>query len=453
MSKAAQNMTAPEKTQFYQQRKDNPQPLKRSRLILLKTRPLQHQCLLRWIKDARTTYNLAVAYVKKHSLVEKQLPTEEIEKILNPLFVPWEALTALRKEHLGRTPKVPRQQVIKGLCSSIQAFYTKCKTRKDLRSRYPKTLKFQQNLTLDLKFKTRWILNDSLKIEKSSFTWKDKTHFNLYVRSSKGVLKGIETADAITPEMFNVDLTLSFRYGKWYLVAPVDVDADVKLASSPTANSVCALDPGIRKFLTVYSPEGKVEYIGANAQQVIQKGLRRIQRRKTCYSAWLQRHRTRKQVLPRSLKRQQRKKLALRRKRYHKALIQSENAVKDFHYKVAHYLCTNYKEIVYPYFSPQSCSNRQKRKIGSTVVLQMMALRHATFKNRLVQTLSKYEGVKDTPRVLVRCSEAYTTMQCGSCGVLNPKVGGNEEFQCPQCGLTADRDAHAARNILLRALG
>ena len=48
--------------------------------------------------------------------------------------------------------------------------------------------------------------------------------------------------------------------------------------------------------------------------------------------------------------------------------------------------------------------------------------------------------------------EAYTSKTCEECGYLHQKLGGNKTFECPKCGHTADRDLHAARNILLRYL-
>lgn len=54
-------------------------------------------------------------------------------------------------------------------------------------------------------------------------------------------------------------------------------------------------------------------------------------------------------------------------------------------------------------------------------------------------------------RVII-CDEAYTSKTCGNCGFIHNKLGGSKEFKCPKCGLRADRDIHAARNILLRFL-
>ena len=51
-------------------------------------------------------------------------------------------------------------------------------------------------------------------------------------------------------------------------------------------------------------------------------------------------------------------------------------------------------------------------------------------------------------------NEAYTSKTCDKCGTIHTKLGGNKVFKCPKpgCGHIADRDAHAAKNILLRLI-
>ena len=51
---------------------------------------------------------------------------------------------------------------------------------------------------------------------------------------------------------------------------------------------------------------------------------------------------------------------------------------------------------------------------------------------------------------IVEVGEAYTSKTCEECGTLHQKLGGNKVFKCPKCNHTADRDLHAAKNILLR---
>lgn len=43
-------------------------------------------------------------------------------------------------------------------------------------------------------------------------------------------------------------------------------------------DSVCAIDPGVRKFLTMCSPEGKVEVLGSNTTKELNRCMRRIEK-------------------------------------------------------------------------------------------------------------------------------------------------------------------------------
>ena len=53
-------------------------------------------------------------------------------------------------------------------------------------------------------------------------------------------------------------------------------------------------------------------------------------------------------------------------------------------------------------------------------------------------------------RTILRGSEAYTSKECGACGSINERLGSSITFVFPNCSSVADRDVHAARNILLR---
>lgn len=50
---------------------------------------------------------------------------------------------------------------------------------------------------------------------------------------------------------------------------------------------------------------------------------------------------------------------------------------------------------------------------------------------------------------VVKVDPAYTSRTCGNCGQRSPGLHGGVLFTCRHCGLNADRDVNAARNILL----
>jgi putative transposase len=262
---------------------------------------------------------------------------------------------------------------------------------------------------------------------------------------------GGRTSDnRLVPEMFGYDFKLVYQFGTWYFSAPVYKDSPPQRI--PGRESVVAIDPGVRKFATTYSPEGTVEILGGNTQKVMLRHLRRKHRRaqhmKDGYKAFeLAKKAVNQQPHRRKVKKRLRRQNRRCRQAYHKSERKIQNVVKNFHYRVAHRLCRQYQTIILPNFSSHACSRRDDRKIGKQTVSIMQALSFYQFKGRLKETMSQYENTK-----LITGSEAYTSKQCGGCGYLNDKLGGSEHFHCRRCAAKADRDIHAARNILLRFL-
>ena len=122
--------------------------------------------------------------------------------------------------------------------------------------------------------------------------------------------------------------------------------------------------------------------------------------------------------------------------------------IDEMHHQMAHWLCTNYDVIIMPKFDVKRMSLRQcgskLRTLGKKTVHKMYSLAHYRFR-QFLGNKAKEHGC-----VLINPSEAHTTMTCGTCGKLNRSVGASKTFYCRYCGLTAGRDANAARNILLR---
>jgi len=88
---------------------------------------------------------------------------------------------------------------------------------------------------------------------------------------------------------------------------------------------------------------------------------------------------------------------------------------------------------------------RRNRKIKCKTVRQMACWSHYAFREALKAKAELCPWV-----TVVEVGEAYTSKTCEECGHLHQSLGGNKMFQCPSCGHTADRDIHAAKNILLR---
>ena len=125
------------------------------------------------------------------------------------------------------------------------------------------------------------------------------------------------------------------------------------------------------------------------------------------------------------------------------------NLVKEVHSKLAKWLCEEYTVILLPRFETSRMIRRLERKLHTKTARNMVTWRHYQFRELLKAKARLYSDVN-----VIECSEAYTSKTCGKCGTINPKLGGSKTFRCinASCGLEADRDHHAARNILLRHL-
>ena len=145
----------------------------------------------------------------------------------------------------------------------------------------------------------------------------------------------------------------------------------------------------------------------------------------------------------RHMKKRLRTKLWSSRKNYHQAERKAQNVIRNFHYNVAHDLLRWNKTIIYPTTSSHQWV--RGKGLHRSVKRRTQMLAFGKFGSRLVETATMYKN-----RTILRGSEAYTSKQCGACGFINDHLGSSITFSCPKCSKVADRDIHAARNILLR---
>ena len=209
----------------------------------------------------------------------------------------------------------------------------------------------------------------------------------------------------------------------------------IKLVSARLSLSVdgevCALDPGVRSFQTVYGTDGVVTQIGESFDP-IEEALQKADHRQSLLAKHGKNVNARKR---RHLKRH-----------WLRALEKVRNRIRDLHNKVAHWLCEHYRVILIPEF--RSSEMVTSKSLSSPVCRTMMTWSHYGFRRRLIDLAQRYTDVK-----VCVVSEAYTTQTCGACGT-RTSPGASKEFRCssPDCGAVFDRDENAARNILLRNL-
>jgi len=206
---------------------------------------------------------------------------------------------------------------------------------------------------------------------------------------------------------------------------------------------VIALDPGVRVFQSGYSPSGELFESGSGDAAMLCKAAHKVDSIKHKMSLLKTGDGFTSKV--RCRKRQNMRRAVLRCNR------RVCNMISEVHWKTAHYLTTNFDVILIPEFATQQMirkhdneGNWRSRRIGKSAVRRMVLWSHYTFRQRLRQK-AKEKGVQ-----LVVVNEAYTSKTCTRCGKENRKLGGSKTFRCGRCHLVMDRDAHGARNILLR---
>ena len=490
----------------------------RCRLVELRPTAQQHRFFLQWFKDSRRTYNLAMARVlreKWHSNLGVSLAA--VEKTLQSTLVAAAGLAQRKSKKdvvLLRTPKVLRQQSVKAVIAVLKAHRTRSAKRAAARLHQPANKKLQKPLRFQPGFKAKAMHHDSVCLEKKSFGYVGPSTCslfkNLQPKRALAQTKAVAAACAaagLRPQARDQDpkdkgylfrkvrtkgatalvdwenkgmahdFKLHLAYGTFFLIVPETQTVASRVRSrAPLADfdTVAAVDPGVRKFATVYSPEGRVTVYGTNTTQVLDKQLRRIDRRKAALAragAKLARrkplveatHRTfvaavatrptLRGGLPctdataRGAKAKLRSEVRRAKRRYHASLRKAKRVVRNFHYNVAHALLQQHETVILP--TNTSHHWRKGKRLAKLVKRRATLLQMGQFGERLVQTATWYPESR-----VLRGSEAYTSKQCGRCGTLNDKLGGSEVFTCRAegCGAQGDRDVHAARNILLRFL-
>jgi len=219
------------------------------------------------------------------------------------------------------------------------------------------------------------------------------------------------------------------RLGKYYAYITFEVDQTPKFQGHSEGDMI-SFDPGSKTFLTYHSPDGTWGEIGTFEEQ--EKLLKRADTLKSKLdtigysknSKW--RRRVRRRILG--------------------LYERVRNRTTDLHNKVCSWVVNTYRIVLLPVF--ESSQMVSSKKLHSTTCRKMMTWSHYKFQRKLVDLAQKYTDVK------VRlCNEAFTTRQCGVCGVINHTMTLNDRtFDCSSCGLQSSRDGHAARNVGLRSL-
>jgi len=408
----------------------------RTRKIRLYLNQDQKRIFKQWMGTARYTYNQALSYINYKKIYPNFI------KVRNAI-VPKDKIDD-DKQWIINTPKNIRAEAVKDLCNAMitniksgKKFKMRFRSKKDnLQSitigkedlkealiLYPTILKENKQLIVkeDINYvefkRKRTITKEINKQNKGSKSNNKKT------KNTKKKIKKIITYIYKNQLECDCKIILS-KTGKWYLC----ITESKNIITDNQSGKIASLDPGIRTFQTLYSPNGICESIGENVcQRIVTYGLKIDRLISKCTGL--------------NCKKRYRLKKAINRKRE-----TLRNLVDDLHWKTIKHLFNNYDTIIIPDTKVQGMINKNNRKIGNKSVRSILSLRHYEFRQRLITKAEEYKN-----KHVIICDEKYTSKTCTNCGNINWKLGGNKIYECNLCKIKIDRDINGARNILFKA--
>ena len=233
-----------------------------------------------------------------------------------------------------------------------------------------------------------------------------KTHKRVKVR-----FKDVETASGIEIYHDKIKETYTLHCPVDLLFSPEnDLRKENQFKFSFNKGRIISLDPGVRKFLVGYDPDGRVIEFAPGDHKVLYSLMREAD-------------------------------LCTCRKSKHLKWLRVKNMVKDLHNQIISFLVQNYDEIIVPEFLTQQMV--KGKKLHRSTKRMLMIYSFHSFKEKLLFKCNQYD------KKLMIVTEEYTSKTCTCCGELN-NVGSSEVYKCNKCGVKLDRDLNGARNILLK---
>lgn len=207
------------------------------------------------------------------------------------------------------------------------------------------------------------------------------------------------------------DVRLMYDGLDYWLCVPHEIEQK----KQKPVKTVCGIDPGLRSFLTCYEDNRTMEF--RTDYDKLRSGLDKLDR-----------------IHSEDGSNNSRRYLLESRRQRHR--------IDTVHTQIAKFLAKRYNTIILGRLDRQKFT---KDKCPSRMTQRLFAyLSHFKFRERLKLELSKFSG-----RSLIVTTEAYTSKSCGSCGFVKHDLGDAKVYACNKCDYVADRDANAARNILL----
>jgi putative transposase len=398
-----------------------------TRSYKLKLRPSQEQkrTLSRWAGCARVTYNKALHSLlkyhdnskHKYALRNRFVTVKSRSGKLNNFFA--------NKGWLKQSPKSIRQSAVEEAVAARKAALTN-KQRGNIQK-------------FDLRFKTKknelqrgW----SLKCDKANvkFVHEDvvgsdgRRKQNIKLVMFNTMFGEVRYYSQKQAKKFFGGLTQppsdprirKDQYGEYYLIF------SIKKPVAPTraVKEVVSVDPGIRRFATLYSPTSdSASIVGKNYTKVITPLLLQLDGLISART-----HMRKTNVVDQQIRRLRKRIINLR--------LEMRN-------KFANWMAKTYDVVVMGKLDTANLA--MKRQLKTKTVRQMQSMGHGYFREHLRHKCTELGST------FLLMEEYYTSKTCVSCGQLND-VGSRRVYTCDKCSFRHDRDLVGSCGILLRAL-
>jgi putative transposase len=370
-----------------------------------------HQIWKKWLAATKYCYNEALSYLRKHGKVSKY---------------------DLRKLILRNAPKwvqeVPYNPKGEAVIDAYDGFISSRK--KGTKQREAGKFRSWRDAKRAIKFQPE---------NYSNGTWYSDEVKGLSFETSEALpAKDIEYQAKQKDKSFKLRVRkqtwgqstqLVYDKKRWFAVFPVEFTPQLS-----DKQTMIALDPGVRSFLTGFDGEKFID-IGSNDITKIYRLCRFIDGLIS-----------QKSKLKGRLNKRRRQKTQAK---IDSLFIRVRNLIDECHKKVAKWLTSEYRLIFLPTFETSQMvakTGNKKRKINSKTVRQILRWSHFRFK----QTL-KFQALKRGCTVM-DVTEEYTSKTCTKCGHVHVKLGSSKKFKCPSCGYKLPRDWNGALGIFLKAL-
>ena len=394
-----------------------------------------------WIATYRYIYNKTNEYIKSghpanfQNLRNILVTRKHKDGTINENVSDWEL----------NTPKDIRAAAVKECCQNYST-------------------NFKKKKKFEMKYKTKKSNRQTINLEKACFSIKKGELFVYpdFMEESIGVIdKPLHKSKLIR------------EYGKYWLYIPIDKEQEEQPnhIKNKTDIRICGIDPGLRTFMTIYSPNsirevntqnkrirlreenGIIKYKSGNLIDKLNAQIDSIKSRNDEKYRIQTINKLNRQTLDPEInihdkveiedriEKLQNTRFRIRKLALRKRELKKSNLIDELHWKTITYIHKRYDCICYGDIKSHNIVKNGNNSINNRAFNDYKFYK---FKCRLI-----YKSQRNNKK-LELVNEYMTSKTCSSCGKIND-IGINKHYTC-SCGLSCDRDANSAKNMYIKGL-